>query len=135
MSKNNIAFSTIAVEAAKAIGWAVVVNLVLYFALDAAGMFDHNVVLDPKSGQKLSHLPIVISTVFSMTIGTLVFWALTRFSANPGKAFTWVCIGVFVLTLGNPFFAGFPTKFAVGLDLLHIAPAYCIWRFLSRLGA
>jgi Family of unknown function (DUF6069) len=131
---NKIQLSTILTAAAKAIGIAVVVNVALYFVLNAIGMYDADVVLDPKSGQKLSWIPIAFSTVVSMVFGTIVFIIISRFSSNPGRIFTYVCLAVFVLTIGNPFFAGFPTKFAIGLDLQHIAPAFFLWSGLSKLG-
>jgi hypothetical protein len=124
-------FSTVLTEAAKAIGLAVLVNIVFYYILNAVGIFSENPDMSP-DGQKLNVIPVAISTVFFMVIGTVIFLLLVRFSSNPGKIFTYFCIGGFILTLGNPFFAGLPTKFGIGLDLLHIAPAYLLWRFLTR---
>lgn len=126
-----VPFSKIFTAAAKAIGLAAVINTVLFFALTAANMIDPAVGVGPEK-QSVGIVPVVFSTVLMSFIGTLVFLAIVRYSANPVKIFTWVCIAVFVITLANPFLAGIPSKMAVALDVLHIAPAYLIWRFLTR---
>lgn len=126
-----VPLSKILIEGAKAIGIATIINVVLFFVLFAAKMIDPHVGVGPKQ-ESLTIVPVVISTVMFSVVGLLIFLALVRFTANPVKIFTWVCIIGFVVTLGNPFFAGLPTTMGIALDLLHIAPAYLLWRFLTR---
>jgi hypothetical protein len=126
--------SKILIAAAKAIGIAEIVNVALFFALFAAKLIDPHVGVGPEQ-QPITIVHVVGSTAFFSVIGLLIFLGLVRFTADPVKYFTWVCIAGFVLTLGNPFFAGIPTTMALALDALHIAPAYFLWRFLTRAAA
>lgn len=127
-----VSTSTVLIAAAKAIGLAVVINSVLFFALFVFKIIDPRFGIGPNHDQTITILPVVISTIVSSVIGLVIFLLLLRFSSEPVKIFTWVVITGFVLTLGNPFFAGFPTMMALGLDVLHIAPAYLLWSFLTK---
>jgi hypothetical protein len=132
----NISTSKILIEAAKAIGMAVAVNAVLFFVLFLAKWIDPHVGVGPNN-DPISLMPVVVSTVFGMAVATVIFLLLARFTSNPVGVFTWVCIIAFVGFLANPFLAikDMPTIMGVALDILHIAPAYLIWRFLTRAAA
>jgi hypothetical protein len=127
-----ISTPTVLTAAAKAIGLAVVINSVLFFALFAFKIIDPRFAMGPNHDQTITIVPVVISTILFSIIGVVIFLLLLRFSSEPVKIFTWVVLAGFVLTLGNPFFAGIPTVMALGLDVLHIAPAYLLWSFLTK---
>ena len=127
-----VSTSTVLIAAAKAIGLAVVINSILFFALFTFKIIDPRFGIGPNHDQTITILPVIFSTILPSIIGLVIFLLLLRYSSEPVKIFTWVVIAVFVITLGNPFFAGVPTVMALGLDLLHIAPAYLLWSFLTK---
>jgi len=130
---NNVHYSKILVEALKAIGIAAVVNAVLFFVLFAAKMIDPHVGVGP-ANDPIHVGAVVMSTVVFLAIATAIFLLLVRFTSNPARIFTWVCAIGFVLLLANPFLMiqNIPTSMGIAVDLLHVAPAYLIWRFLTR---
>lgn len=133
---SNISASKIFTEAGKAIGIAVAVNSVLFFLFFWAKLIDPHIGAGPEN-QPINIIAVVMSTAMSMLVATLLFFLLSRISSNPVKIFGWVCAIMFVITLANPFLKikDVPTGMGIALDLLHIAPAYLIWRFLSRTAA
>ncbi len=129
----NVNYSKILLEAGKAIGIATVVNVVLFFILFSAKLIDPHIGVGP-ANDPINVVAVAISTVMFLAIATVIFLLLARFTQNPARIFTWVCMVVFVLTLANPFLAipNVPISMAMAINLLHIAPAYLIWRFLTR---
>jgi Family of unknown function (DUF6069) len=126
---NQSKFSTILTAAATATGIATAINVILYYILVAVNVHDNTWEMQP--GQTIGVAGVIMSTLMFSIVGTLVFLLINRFSSQPARIFTIVCIVGFLLSLGNPFFAGVPSKMAVGLDLMHIAPAYLLWRYLT----
>lgn len=121
----------IMIAAAKAVGIAELINVVLFFGLFAAKLIDPHVGVGPEQ-QPITIVHVIGSTAFFSLIGLLIFLGLLRLTADPVKYFTWFCIVGFLLTLANPFLAGIPTTMSLALDTLHIAPAYLLWRFLTQ---
>jgi Family of unknown function (DUF6069) len=123
---NKINFSKILTAAGTAIGLSVAINVALFFIFSAAGL------LKGPAPMEVNAIGVAVSTTFFLLIGTGIYLLVARFAADPAKIFTYICIGGFILTLANPFMAGFPTGMAAVLDLMHVAPAYLLWRFLTR---
>lgn len=133
---NKISTPLILTEAGKALGAAALVNIALFLLMSTFNWIDPSV--DIGGGNKITMVAVLLSTLFGCVGGTLVYLLLSRFSQSPGKIFTRVCIVVFILALANPFLAIKAPEagvlFKVCLDFLHIAPAYFLWRYLTRLG-
>lgn len=87
--------------------------------------------------------PVLFFTALSTLVGTLLFWALARFTRRPARIFTIIAALVFVLMLipnlmaaSNPAAAPFPTSNPgnyLTLISFHIAPALIAVWALTRL--
>lgn len=126
-----VPFSKILTGAGQAIGISIIINVILFYLLPMVGLLDTEFVI-PGAGERVNVMGVIISTVMFMAIGVVIYVLLALFSPNPNKWFTYVVIAGFILTLGNFYFAGVPLKMGIGLDLMHIAPAYFLWKYLTR---
>ena len=130
---STVSTSKIFIEAGKAIALAAIANAVLFFVLFASGMIDPRLPVSA-DGRTVTLVDMVITTSFILLIGTFVFWFLVRFTAQPARIFTWVCIAILLITLPMPFMfiSNLPMKMGIALNILHLPPAYLLWRFLTR---
>lgn len=109
-----------------AVGGSLAANLILRLILGPV------LALDP-AFPPFSLGAILFFTAVSTAIGSIVFWALARFTAQPARVFTIVAAVVFVLMLipnlifaSNPAAAPFPTGNPgnfLTLLIFHVAPA------------
>ncbi len=128
-----IHYPTIIAAAAKAIGLALAINIVLFFLFFSIKWIDPHVGVGP-SNEPISIGATIGSTALSMVFATLLFVLLLRYTRRPVYIFTWVCSIALLLFLINPYLTikDLPAIMGLALDILHLAPAFLIWRFLTR---
>ena len=126
-------YSKILPAAAKAIGLAVVINIALFFLFFSIQWIDPHVGVGP-SNEPVSIGATIGSTALSMVFATIIFILLMQYTKRPATIFTWVCSIALLLFLINPYLTikGLPAIMGLALDVLHLAPAFLIWRFLTR---
>lgn len=111
---------------------ALVLNVILFYALDAAGMFPDEIIVEQLDG------PMVASAVafatFTSILGATVLWTLlTKFTKAPVKIFRIVAVIFLLLSFLNPFtIPNVPAKMVVGLDLLHVTTFLACVLILAR---
>lgn len=119
-----------------AVGGSLAANLVLRLLLGPV------LGLDP-AFMPFGLIPILFFSGMSALVGSIIFWLLARFSAQPARTFTIIAVVVFILMLipnllstFNPAAAPFPTSNPnnyLTLILFHFAPALITVWALTRL--
>lgn len=128
---SNVPVSKILIAAAKAIALSLVVNVALFFLFFFLKWIDPRVLLGADQ-QSVTVVHVIFGTTLNLVVATLVFLALVRFTSKPVQIFNWVVLVVFTLMLIPPFITPMPLMMSVAFEILHIPPAYLIWRFLSK---
>jgi len=115
-----------------ALGLAVLVNVAIVFAADAAGIAP---ILDP-----LSTGPVVLFTALGVVGATIVYGVLARFRAEPDRLFALVAAVVLVLSLipdatYAPTLPGATTLGVTVLAVMHVTAALVAVAVLTDLVA
>lgn len=115
---------------------AAVINAVLYFIGDAAGLMDKTVGVPGPDGQveAITLAPVIMSSVIPTLIAAGVLVLLNRFTANPLRIYGIVTIVLFVVTLANPFLGipNIPIGMGIWLNLMHAVVAGVAWYAFSK---
>lgn len=111
---------------------AAVVNLVMYFVFHAAGFFTDDIMIQP--GQPLSAVPVIISSILPLIIGSIVFFLLEKYTNNGFKIFAIIAIVLTALSMFGPFknIPNVTTSYALALCALHLPPAAAILYFINK---
>lgn len=110
-----------------------IVNAILFFLFHSTGVITDNIMVQPN--QPLSVVPVLISSILPLIIGSLIFFALERFTNNGLKIFSIVAIIFAIISMAGPFKAipNVTTGYALALCILHIAPVVFILYFINKL--
>lgn len=115
---------------------AAVINAVLYFIGDAAGLMDKTVGVPGADGkvEAITLAPVIMSSVIPTLIAAGVLVLLNRFTANPLRIYGIVTIVLFVVTLANPFLGipNIPIGMGIWLNLMHAVVAGVAWYAFSK---
>lgn len=104
-----------------AAGIASVINLVIYFIADAAGV--SFTFFPPEIPAPPFALAVVFATVAGILAGTFVLTLLPRFTPYPIRSFRVIAIVVLFLSFAQPFLLNsglFPTPEPVGTDTILV---------------
>lgn len=129
---NKLSFSQAIKAGALAGAISAVINVVLFYALHAAGIFVDEIVIQPN--QPLTALPVVISSILPSLIGSMIFMLFDKFSSNGMRNFTIVAVLLCALSFINPF-AGIPNvtvAYAMGLNVMHVVVCGALLYFLKK---
>jgi len=113
-------------------GVAAVINAVLFFIFRSAGVLADDIFVQPN--QPLTVVPVLMSSIIPSIIGSIIFFLLEKYTNKGWGIFKIVALIVFVLTLGNPFFAipGVTIAYGVVLDIMHVVVALSLLYFINR---
>lgn len=113
-------------------GVAAAINAVLFFIFRSAGVLTDDIFVQPN--QPLTVVPVLMSSIVPSIIGSIIFFLLEKYTNNGWGIFKIVALIVFVLTLGNPFFAipGVTIAYGVVLDIMHVVVALSLLYFINR---
>lgn len=130
--KSKLTFSQSITAGAIAGGASAVINAVLFFVFYAAGIFTDDIFIQP--GQPLTVVPVLISSILPSIVGSIVFFALEKFTNNGFGIFRIVAIILLVLSFVNPFLGipGVTTAYGVVLDVMHVVVAFSLLYFINR---
>ena len=111
---------------------AAVVNAVLFLICHATGIFTDDIFVQP--GQPLILALVIMSSVFPALIGSLVFFAIDKFTNNGWGIFRILSIVLVLLSLVSPFtnIKNVPMPFAIALDVMHLVVAGSVLFFIGR---
>ncbi len=110
---------------------AVVLNVILFFIADVAGVWDG---VELENGEQIVAPAVVIFTVFGLVGGTITFAALNQFTQNPVRIFQIVAGVVLVLSFVTPLSVeDAPADFIIVLELMHVVAGVTIIALFSRL--
>ena len=113
-----------------------VINVVLYFIGDAAGLMDSSVGVPGPDGsmQAITAVPIIMSSIIPTLVAAGLLALLNRFSENPLRIYGIVTIVIFVVTLANPFLGipNIPLGMGIWLNVMHAVVAGVAWYAFSR---
>lgn len=116
-----IPVAAIAMTGAVAIITAVVAGIAVYLIADALGAIPDPL---PGGAEQFGIPAIVFATVLTIALGTVAFWAFTRFSSDPARNFA-ILAGIVTatsltgpLSLDDP-----PAGFVLTLIVLHLVAA------------
>jgi len=129
---NKLSFKPIIVAGLIAASVSAVINTVLFFIFQAAGVFTNDIMIQPN--QPLSVVPVLISSIVPTLIAACIFFLFEKYGKNGYKTFSIVSIILLVLSFANPFF-GIPNvtvPYAVALNLMHIVVAFSLLYFIKR---
>jgi uncharacterized membrane protein len=129
---NKLSFKKIIVAGLIAASVSAVINTVLFFIFQAAGVFTNDIMIQPN--QPLSVVPVLISSIVPTLIAACIFFLFEKYGKNGYKTFSIVSIILLVLSFANPFF-GIPNvtvPYAVALNLMHIVVAFSLLYFIKR---
>lgn len=115
----------------------VIINSVLYFIGNSAGIIDTTVGMPKPDGgvDAITIVPVIMASIVPVVGAALLLALLNRFTANPLRIFGIVAIVLLLLSFTNPFMGipNIPTGMALWLDMMHIVVAGSVWYFFSRL--
>lgn len=111
---------------------AAIINAVLFLVFHSAGLISDNIF--PQPGQPLTIVPVVIASVFTLLIGSLVFYLFERFTVSGFKIFAVIALVLMVLSLASPFtmIPGVTLAYSLVLCLMHVAAALSLLYFIRR---
>lgn len=110
---------------------AAVLNVILFLVLHGAGVFTDSVLIDGK--QPLTFVPVIISSMVPLLIGSMIFFLFERFSSKGLRNFSILAIAFLLFSLYSPFtIVGITTAYAIGLILMHLVAASSLLYFLNR---
>lgn len=113
---------------------AVIINAILFFIADVAGVWDD--ILIPPSDEEMFIVPVMFASIVGITGGTIVFALLNQFSKNPIRIFQIVAVIVLLFSFTNPLTvpdADLP--FILTLEVMHIVAGGLTIALFTRLGA
>ena len=127
-----LSFKQIIIAGAIAAGLSVIINAILFFIFQSAGVLTDDIMVQPN--QPLTIVAIIMSSIIPTLIGACVFFLFEKFGKNGYKTFSIFSIILLVLTFANPFF-GIPNvtiAYAVVLDVMHVVVAVSLLYFIKR---
>ncbi len=127
-----INYKGIILQSAKAIIIAIGINIVIFYLATALNFINPDFSMQ-SNGNKLTVWNVMSSTLLFSFPGVLIFVLLVKLTQRPEKTFKWVCIIGFIIFLPAPFvaFEGIPLSMALSLEIMHVAPAYLLWKYLT----
>ncbi|MFN7119783.1 MAG: DUF6069 family protein [Saprospiraceae bacterium] len=123
---------TIATRGLRGIGIAVVINVILLLIFNATNIIPKDFIV-PQANQPITILPVIMATIIPLSIATLLYALLARFTKNPNRIFWIIAIGMLIFTLYPPFtIPNVPLSMAIGLNVMHVVAALSIAWSLTR---
>jgi Family of unknown function (DUF6069) len=111
---------------------AAAINAVLFFIFYAMGVIKDDVFVQPN--QPLTVMPVLMSSIMPAIIGSILFFALEKFTNSGFKIFSYIAITFLIFSLVGPFMGivGISTAYAVVLDVMHVVVAISVLYFINR---
>lgn len=119
-------------KSALAILFSTIINTILFFIASSLGVFVHSHLQEETP--EISIIAVISSTILFSSIGVSLFIVLLKSTKQPVKIFTWSCWLILIFLLPVPFVALHNPSLEIGviLNLMHLAPAYLLWKFLTN---
>ena len=107
-------------------------NIILFYIFYAVGVFSDNIEIQP--GVPLSAIPILISSILPSIIGSVVFFAIEKYSSNGFKIFMVLTIVLVVLSFLNPFLKipNITLMSGIILNVMHVVVGGMLLYFIKR---
>lgn len=111
---------------------AAVINAVLFFIFQAAGVFTADIEVQP--GQSLSVIPVIISSILPTLIASLVFFLIERYTQNGYKSFKILAVVLLLLSFLNPFLMipNVTVMYGIILNVMHIVVVLALLYFIKK---
>ena len=115
---------------------ASVINAILFFIYDAAGVITNTIFVQP--GKPLSIINVIFTSIIPTLIAGIVFFLFEKYTKKGFKIFTIVSIPLLILSFLNPFVGipGVPVAYALALCTMHVIVAasllYFIWKSIGK---
>jgi Family of unknown function (DUF6069) len=114
-------FAKIALGGAKGIAAAVAINAGLFLICSATGIIPSDFLVPQANNQPITLVPVIISSILPLVIGTLGFMVLAKFTQKPVMIFGIIVAVLVGLSLYSPFsIPNVPLGMALALNLMHI---------------
>jgi hypothetical protein len=129
---NKLNFKQIITAGATAAGVSAVINSLLFFIFQAAGVLTDTVFVQPN--QPLTVIPVIISSILPTLIGACIFFLFEKYGNNGFKTFSIISVVLVLLSLLSPFMSvtGMPLAFGLVLDAMHLVVAGSLLYFINR---
>lgn len=126
-----LSLKEILLAGAIAAGASVVVNALLFFVFQAAGILVDTIYIQP--GQALTVVPVVLSSIVPTLVGAFVFFLFERFTNNGFRIFSIISVVLTIASFLSPFYIPeVTTGFALVLCAMHVVVAGFLLYFLSN---
>ena len=107
-----------------------VVNTILFFIFKSMGAITDDIMIQPN--QSLTVVPVLMSSILPLIVGSTIFFILEKYSNNGFKIFSIVAIVFAALSMYGPFtIPNATTGYSLALCALHIAPVIFILYFIK----
>ncbi len=112
--------------------FSVVLNSILFFIFQSAGVITDTVYIQPN--EPLTVIAVIISSVFPTLLGACVFFLFEKYTNNGFKLFSIIAIVLMLLSLISPFTAikDMPVSYGIVLDVMHVVVAFSLLYFIKR---
>lgn len=107
-----------------------IVNAILFFLFHKTGVITDDIMVQPN--QPLTVVPVIMSSILPMVIGSIVFFALERLTSNGYKIFAIIAIVLAIASMFAPFNAIPDAGYALALCAMHIPPIVFILYFINK---
>lgn len=125
-------FKQIILAGVNAAGVSVILNAILFFIFQSAGVITDTVYIQPN--EPLTIVPVIISSIFPTLLGACVFYLFEKYTNNGFKLFSIIAIILMLLSLISPFKAikDMPIAYGIVLDVMHVVVAFSLLYFIKR---
>lgn len=125
-------FKQIILAGVNAAGVSVILNAILFFIFQSAGVITDTVYIQPN--EPLTIVPVIISSIFPTLLGACVFFLFEKYTNNGFKLFSIIAIILMLLSLISPFTAikDMPIAYGIVLDVMHVVVAFSLLYFINK---
>ena len=111
---------------------AAVINAVLFFIGSSMGAFPPTVII-PNSGQPLTLVPVLVSSILPAILAGLLLALLNRFTKQPLRIVNIIAVVFLMLSFAGPFsIPGAPISMIVFLNLMHVVVVGAVLTAFNR---
>jgi hypothetical protein len=112
---------------------SVALNAMLFFILVMTEVITNDVLIN---GEKLTYVPVIISSGVSSLVASVVFFLFEQFTDRGFRYFSIFAFILFVASLFSPFLSipNVPMKYALGLNAMHLVVYAAITIFIMQAG-
>ncbi len=113
---------------------ATLINAVLFYLFKATSVIADTIII-PQSGEPLSIVPVVFSSLVPSFLAGIAFYLFSRYTKSGYRYFFICTVVLLILSFINPFIGipGITLAMGLALNLMHIVVAGCLLYMFKKI--